>query len=108
MKKALLLIGTLCLLLIIGQTKETELIAFTDNEEKVIICHIPPGNPDNAHAIEVSINAVDAHLAHGDSIGDCNKDEDGKDFNPVTINPDSTNDDGVVKSNTSIFTPTGF
>ena len=35
------------------------------------ICHIPPGNPDNAHTINVSSNAVSAHLAHGDSIGDC-------------------------------------
>lgn len=39
---------------------------------KVVICHIPPGNPDNAHAIEISVNALPAHLAHGDSVGDCN------------------------------------
>ncbi len=35
-------------------------------EEKVLICHIPPGNPENAHTISVSVNAVPAHLAHGD------------------------------------------
>lgn len=37
----------------------------------VTICHIPPGNPANAHTITVSINALPAHLAHGDYVGDC-------------------------------------
>lgn len=41
------------------------------SNQKVVICHIPPGNPDNAHEIEVSVNAVDAHLAHGDNLGPC-------------------------------------
>ncbi len=40
--------------------------------EKVTICHIPPGNPENAHTITVGAPAVPAHLAeHGDSIGPC-------------------------------------
>jgi len=39
---------------------------------KVTICHIPPGNPENAHTITVGMAAVPAHLAlHGDSIGEC-------------------------------------
>lgn len=38
----------------------------------VTICHIPPGNPSNAHTITISINALPAHLAHGDYIGACN------------------------------------
>jgi hypothetical protein len=38
---------------------------------KVTICHIPPGNPENAHEISVSIFAVPAHLAHGDELGEC-------------------------------------
>ncbi|MBW8050346.1 MAG: T9SS type A sorting domain-containing protein [Cytophagales bacterium] len=38
---------------------------------KVAICHIPPGNPANAHTIFVSSNAIDAHLAHGDNLGMC-------------------------------------
>jgi len=45
------------------------------NGEKVTICHIPPGNPENSHEITVSVNALRAHLAHGDSIGKCGKDE---------------------------------
>jgi hypothetical protein len=39
-------------------------------EEKVEICHIPPGNPENAHAIYVGAPAVPAHLAHGDFLLD--------------------------------------
>ncbi|MBW8049091.1 MAG: hypothetical protein FVQ77_01875 [Cytophagales bacterium] len=39
---------------------------------KVLICHIPPGNPDNLHTICISPNAVPAHLAqHGDYLGQC-------------------------------------
>ncbi len=38
---------------------------------KVTICHIPPGNPANAHTITVGAPAVDAHLAHGDTLGAC-------------------------------------
>jgi hypothetical protein len=40
--------------------------------EKVTICHIPPGNPENAHTITISINALQTHIdQHGDSIGEC-------------------------------------
>jgi len=35
---------------------------------KVAICHIPPGNPGNAHVITVSVNALEAHLQHGDYV----------------------------------------
>lgn len=40
--------------------------------KKVTICHIPPGNPGNAHTITVGEPAVAAHVAeHGDTIGPC-------------------------------------
>lgn len=38
---------------------------------KAKVCHIPPGNPSNAHTIIVGIAAVKAHLAHGDVLGAC-------------------------------------
>jgi hypothetical protein len=38
--------------------------------QKVDVCHIPPNNPANAHAISVSTNAVPAHLGHGDYLLD--------------------------------------
>ena len=41
------------------------------SQGKVDICHIPPGNPANAHTINVSVNAIPAHLAHGDKEGAC-------------------------------------
>ena len=35
--------------------------------QKVMICHIPPGNPANAHVITISENAVRTHVElHGD------------------------------------------
>ena len=42
-----------------------------NNNNKVMICHIPPGNPSNPQNICVSPNAVAAHLAHGDYLGYC-------------------------------------
>lgn len=40
--------------------------------KKVLICHIPPGNPANAHEICVGEPAVAAHVKnHGDPIGPC-------------------------------------
>jgi prepilin-type N-terminal cleavage/methylation domain-containing protein len=38
---------------------------------KVDICHLPPGHPENAQDLNVSTNAVSAHLAHGDWAGTC-------------------------------------
>ncbi len=38
---------------------------------QVVICHRPPGNPDNPMTITVNENEVQAHLDHGDSLGPC-------------------------------------
>ena len=46
-------------------------IIVAGNDGKVAICHVPPGNPANRHTIHVGQAAVNAHLAHGDSIGAC-------------------------------------
>jgi len=35
--------------------------------DKVTLCHIPPGNPDNVQIINVGNPAYDAHMAHGDN-----------------------------------------
>ena len=51
--------------------EEGDLCADDDGDGMVTICHLPPGNPDNAHTIRVSVNAVPAHLAHGDHCGPC-------------------------------------
>jgi hypothetical protein len=46
-------------------------VVYAGGGGKVDVCHIPPGNPANAHTINVSVNAVPAHLAHGDNLGAC-------------------------------------
>ena len=45
-----------------------------DADGEVTICHVPPGNPAKAHTITVSVNAVPAHLRHGDECGACEDD----------------------------------
>jgi hypothetical protein len=44
------------------------------NNPKVIICHVPPGNPNNTQTLSVGISAVPAHvgLHGGDKLGSCN------------------------------------
>lgn len=45
------------------------------NMDKVLVCHIPPGNLENAHTICIAPEAVPAHLAHGDYLGPCLEDK---------------------------------
>jgi len=49
-------------------------------EQKITICHIPPGNPSNAHTISIPPSAWSAHQAHGDTRGGCQKDSFSKGF----------------------------
>lgn len=79
------------------------------SDKKVILCHIPPGNLNNPQTITISKNALNAHLAHGDSEGACSDgggmgsdgDNDGipdaDDNCPVDMNPDQADadDDGL-------------
>lgn len=52
-------------------------VAYAGPPAKVEICHIPPGNPGNAHTITISEKALDAHLTnHGDYLGPCCTDDD--------------------------------
>ncbi len=44
----------------------------TDNpNQKITICHYPPGNTDNPQTIEIPLSAWPAHQAHGDKLGPC-------------------------------------
>jgi len=38
---------------------------------KASVCHVPPGNPSNAHTISVGNPAWATHVAHGDASGEC-------------------------------------
>ena len=39
-----------------------------NNNNKITICHVPPGNPGNCHEITISMSALQAHLNHGDKL----------------------------------------
>lgn len=41
------------------------------DEKKITICHIPPGNHQNPQTITIPVSALAAHLAHGDTEGEC-------------------------------------
>lgn len=64
--------------------------AGAEAERKVWVCHIPPGNPENAHTIRIGESAVEAHLAHGDYRGEC----DGRELNGDDGNDDPDSGDG--------------
>lgn len=39
--------------------------------EKITLCHIPQDDPTNPDTITVSVSSLSAHLAHNDTIGEC-------------------------------------
>jgi hypothetical protein len=57
-----------------GTVEHDALLRACDPQDtkKTTICHIPPGNPANAHTLCVGNPAVPAHLKHhGDHVGPC-------------------------------------
>lgn len=42
-----------------------------NEEQKITICHYPPGNTENPQQIEIPLSAWPAHQAHGDVLGPC-------------------------------------
>ena len=63
---------TICVLISIKGLETNKVMAATGaSQEKVLICHKPPGNPGNGQDIWVSPNAVAAHMSHGDMMGSC-------------------------------------
>ncbi len=67
-------------------TSDLESYPVDYESKKIEICHVPPGNPDNAHTLSISVNAMRAHLAHGDYIDECAENGD-----------DETNDEEEIK-----------
>jgi hypothetical protein len=56
--------------------------------DKIVICHVPPGNPDNEHTLCISAHATDAHLGHGDYLGECGEGGDDGGEEPPAPTPD--------------------
>ena len=73
---------------------------------KVLVCHIPPGNPGNAHTICISENAVPAHLAHGCQLGPCSADADslagGDDELAIMVSPNPMSRDAFVSLRSTV------
>jgi hypothetical protein len=65
----LLVLGTVISIKSLNNNKPVG--AASTSNEKVLICHQPMGNSGNGQSIWVSSNAIPAHLAHGDFVGNC-------------------------------------
>jgi hypothetical protein len=54
-----------------GTDTETITVNYQQEEQKIKICHYPPGNTGNPQTIEIPASAWAAHQAHGDKLGPC-------------------------------------
>jgi hypothetical protein len=74
-----------------------------DDNKKVTICHVPKGNPSNAHTITISKNAAKAHIGRhgGDYYGECKADT-----SKPTTQVDVTCEGATVSANIKIKTIT--
>ncbi len=77
-----------------------------DNNYKVYLCHVPPGNTNNPQTLRISVNAVAAHLSNhpGDKLGSCA--DQGCSVTPppactssITVVPENTTYTGGVPTN---------
>jgi hypothetical protein len=80
-----------------GTTEEAE-----GGGEGVTICHIPPGNPANAHTLTVGEPAVKAHLRHGDTLGSCGGSQEPT---PDAGTPPTESDAGTTTPDAGTTTP---
>jgi len=67
-------------------TSDLESYPVDYESKKIEICHVPPGNPDNVHTLSILVNAMRAHLAHGDYMDECTENGD-----------DETNDEEEIE-----------
>jgi len=58
--------------------------------DKVAVCHVEGQKSGRAHVIEISINAVLKHLAHGDSLEGATGLNPGEDCDPTPEPSDTT------------------
>lgn len=80
MKRLLTVIAASAAVAIGGYAAVALAATSTSDPHKTVICHVPPGNPENAHTIEVDDHALQAHLGDnpeglhgGDSRGPCHE-----------------------------------
>ena len=57
-------------------------------DDKIQICHVPPGNPSQEHEICISFSALDTHLnEHDDYCGPCDSSSSKTSFKRMSIYP---------------------
>jgi len=80
-------------------TSDLESYPVDYERKKIEICHVPPGNLDNAHTLSISVNAMRAHLAHGDYIDECteNGDDETEEEFELTVRAETLEDQSEVK-----------
>ena len=67
-KPTLLLLAAALWVAISAHAPEAKAVPKKLQDHKVWVCHVPPGDPGNAHWIYVDYHAVRAHAAHGDTL----------------------------------------
>ncbi len=70
---------------IIARIPKSSVQSPTQTEQKVVICHSPPGNATNSKTMEVPVSALQAHIDHGDKIGSCEGDSPAPSNNSVNV-----------------------
>jgi hypothetical protein len=80
-----------------------DVICFAGNSgnQKVELCHIPPGNPGNAHTLCISESAVQDHLAHGCALGSCGEIGSTCSFAKLAPNMETDNSSGKIAEKAS-------
>ncbi|MBW8052016.1 MAG: T9SS type A sorting domain-containing protein, partial [Cytophagales bacterium] len=55
----------------ITKTVDVTTVQCGKNNDKILICHTPPGNPGNSKILCINPSSLSDHLGHGDCIGSC-------------------------------------
>ena len=80
---------------------DIDLSEYTPGTTGVLVCHAPGGNTSKAKTVAIGGPAVQAHLAHGDTLGSCDgddrddgsdKDDDDKDDADEEVDEDDAED----------------
>jgi len=70
-KKVLMVFSFLLVIFVMAIMPKFIEEASAGGKVKVVVCHVPPDDPDDAHTIEIAESALPDHLAHGDVEGMC-------------------------------------
>lgn len=74
--------------------------------EKILICHYPSGDTSKGNTLEIGADALNAHLAHGDTLGPCPTPTAPPELPTDTPLPAPTDTPLPAPTNTSVPAPT--